>query len=63
MEWKYVYPDVGGRTGPREWVERGSTNMISHARDPLKPSSYRTHTDPAIDGQIREQFDIKLPRS
>ncbi len=64
MESEYVYPEVGDRTSPKEWIEQGSTDIIQRAaartREILS-RHYPVHIDPALDATIRERFAIKLP--
>ena len=66
MQSDYVYPEVGDRSSPKEWIERGSTNVVDKARDRTRQilsQHYPEHIDPALDAAIRERFDIKLPRA
>ncbi len=64
METEYVYPDIGDRTSPKEWIEQGSTDIVQRAtartREILS-RHYPAHIDPALDAAIRERFAIKLP--
>ena len=64
MESEYVYPEVGDRTSPKEWIEQGSTDIVQRAaartREILS-RHYPVHIDPALDATIRERFAIKLP--
>jgi len=64
METEYVYPEVGDRTSPKEWIEQGSTDIVQRAtartREILS-RHYPVHIDPALDATIRERFAIKLP--
>lgn len=65
MQRDYVYPTVGDRTSPKEWVERGSTDVVSRARarvSDILSSHFPQHIDDALDRALRERFDIKLPR-
>ena len=45
MQRDYVYPTVGDRTSPKEWVERGSTNIVDKAikqvKDHPRPQTIR----------------------
>ncbi len=66
MQSDYVYPEVGDRSSPKEWIERGSTNVVDKARARTRQvlsQHYPEHLDPALDAAIRERFDIKLPRA
>ncbi len=65
MERDYIYPEVGDRTSPKEWVEQGSTTMCQRARlkvQEVLASHYPSHIDEAMDDRIREKFGVKLPR-
>ena len=64
MEKDYVYPDVGDRTSPKEWLEQGSTNVVQRARkrtQEILASHYPDHIDPDVDARIRRNFPIRLP--
>ena len=65
MQREYVYPEVGDRTSPKEWKERGSTNVVDKASARVKEilgSHYPAHIPADIDAAIRAHSDIKLPR-
>ncbi|PPR75233.1 MAG: hypothetical protein CFH05_00764 [Alphaproteobacteria bacterium MarineAlpha3_Bin4] len=65
METDYVYPDVGDRTSPKEWVERGSTDIVQRAKEKVAEilaNHHPQYIDPTIDAKIRDTFDIKLLR-
>ena len=65
METDYVYPDVGDRTSPKEWVERGSTDIVQRAKEKVADilaNHHPQYIDPTIDAKIRDTFDIKLLR-
>ena len=64
MEKDYIYPDVGDRTSPKEWLEQGSTNVVQRARkrtQEILASHYPDHIDPDVDATIRRNFPIRLP--
>ncbi len=65
MESDYYYPEMGDRSSPSDWEEQGATDIQTraqaHTRKVLK-KHYPTHIDPAIDAQIRDKFNILLPR-
>jgi len=65
MQTDYVYPVIGDRTSPKEWIEKGKPNLIDSAikrkEDILsKPSA--AAFDPAKDADIRKRFNIHLPQ-
>ncbi len=65
MQKDYVYPDVGDRTSPKEWAERGSTDVIQKAQlrvDEILSNHFPRYVDDATDALLREQFPIRLPR-
>ncbi len=65
MQSDFEYPTVGDRTSPKEWVEIGSTDVVQKARDrvaEILSTHYPEHIAPELDAEIRERFDIKLPR-
>jgi len=65
MQKDYVYPTVGDRTSPKEWVEQGSTNVVDKARKVTRhilDTHFPGHIAPAIDARIREKFPVLLPR-
>ena len=65
MENGYVYPEVGDRTSPKEWKEQGSTDVVQKATKKVREvldSHWPDHIPDAVDRQIREMLDIKLPR-
>ena len=65
MQSEYIYPEVGDRASPKEWVEQGSTDVVDKARNrtaDILGRHFPGHIDPALDAEIRERFAIKLPR-
>ncbi len=65
MQADYVYPNVGDRASPKEWIEQGSTDVREKARAKVKEAlsqHYPDHIPPEIDAQIREHFPVKIPR-
>jgi trimethylamine--corrinoid protein Co-methyltransferase len=64
MEKEYVYPEVGDRSSPKEWIEKGSTNVVQRARartTAILDSHYPRHIDAELDAKIRREFPIRLP--
>ena len=62
---EYIYPEIGDRTSPKEWIEQGSVDVLTRARKQVSEiltSHYPSHIDPALDERIRASFDVKLPR-
>ena len=66
MQREYFYPQIGDRTSPKEWVERGSTNVVQKARARVKETlaaHYPSHISEDIDRKIRARSNIQLPRN
>ena len=64
MEKEYVYPEVGDRSSPKEWVENGATNVVQRARARSKSildGHYPRHIPEDLDARIRREFPIRLP--
>ena len=65
MQTEYIYPEVGDRTSPKEWIEQGSSTAMQRARAVTKEilsQHYPDHIDAALDAKLRENFPIRLPR-
>jgi trimethylamine--corrinoid protein Co-methyltransferase len=65
MESEYVYPLIGDRKSPKEWVEAGSPTIMDGARAKVKEvleGAQPDHISPQIDAAIRGSFDILLER-
>jgi trimethylamine--corrinoid protein Co-methyltransferase len=64
MQTDYIYPKLGDRTSPKEWVEKGRPDLIQKAiarkREILGEPS-RAAFAPELDGAIRARFPIHLP--
>lgn len=65
MQRDYVYPVVGDRSSPKEWIERDKPELVETARrrvaDVLASPSPVLIED-AIDKAIRERFPIRISR-
>ncbi len=65
MERDYVYPEVGDRLAPAEWMEMGGNPVNTRARQltqEILDTHFPTHISEALDARIRQRFDIRLPR-
>lgn len=64
MERAYLYPVVGDRSSPREWIERGATTVVDRAigltEDILRRHRPR-YIERRIDEEIRRHLPIRLP--
>ena len=65
MQSEYIYPEIGDRASPKEWIEQGSTSVTQRARARTREvlsRHYPSHVPAEVDARIRDSFDIKLPR-
>ena len=65
MQKDYVYPAIGNRMSPKEWVEAGKPDIVERAaarKREILSSYYPDYIPRAIDDLIRAKHDIKLPR-
>ncbi len=63
MESEYVYPWIGDRKSPKEWIETGSDTIMDSARRKVKEileQPFVGHIPPEIDAEIRAKFEIFL---
>jgi trimethylamine--corrinoid protein Co-methyltransferase len=64
MQTEYVYPSLGDRTSPKEWVEIGRPDLVAKAverKRHILSTVFPNHVDPAIDRAVRARFPIHLP--
>lgn len=65
MQTEYLYPAVGDRRSPNEWIEQGSTNIAERAArkvTEILSTHFPSHVPEAIDAEIRRRFPVRLPR-
>jgi trimethylamine--corrinoid protein Co-methyltransferase len=65
MQREYVYPSVGDRRSPNEWVEQGRPSAVDLAARKLGSilaGHYPDHIPESVDSAIRERLPIRLPR-
>jgi trimethylamine---corrinoid protein Co-methyltransferase len=65
MQTEYVYPRLGDRTSPKEWLEVGKPDLIEKAiarKNEILAEHFPGHISDEVDAQIREKFDIFIPR-
>lgn len=64
MQSEYVYPTLGDRSSPKEWLENGRPDLIArataHKREALA-AHFPRHIPAAVDAAIRAAFPIALP--
>jgi trimethylamine--corrinoid protein Co-methyltransferase len=64
MEKDYIYPEIGDRLSPDDWVEAGSTTAEDRAReyvDKTLAEHFPSHVSKEADDAIRGRFPIRLP--
>ncbi len=64
MQSEYVYPDVGNRLSPDDWVDAGARPVIDVAHDQVLTTladHVPTHLGVEAESRIRDLFDIRLP--
>ena len=66
MQREYIYPEIGDRSSPKEWAEKGSLDMLDRARQRVREilsSHYPSHIPRHIDEAIRQRFPVRLARA
>lgn len=60
MQTEYIYPSVGNRMSPKEWMEADKPLLLDTAIERKNKilSEARSQIDPALDAAIREKFNI-----
>ncbi|WP_085309078.1 trimethylamine methyltransferase family protein [Planktotalea arctica] len=64
METDHVYPKLGDRTSPKEWVEIGKPVLAEKAtarKEEILATRSAARFDAALDSAIRKRFNIHLP--
>jgi trimethylamine--corrinoid protein Co-methyltransferase len=65
MQREYIYPTVGDRSSPNQWVDEGRPTVIERARRKLEAilaSHYPSHIPESVDQAIRARLPIRLAR-
>jgi trimethylamine--corrinoid protein Co-methyltransferase len=65
MQTEYIYPQLGDRLSPNEWLEQDKPVLLDKAigrKKEILASYFPDHISDEVDRQIRQQFDIFLPR-
>lgn len=65
MQRDYVYPTVGDRTSPKEWVEQGSPSVVQRAvkkTAEILAQHKPAHIPAEVDAQIRARFPVRFDR-
>ncbi|MEM7269443.1 MAG: trimethylamine methyltransferase family protein [Pseudomonadota bacterium] len=66
MQTEYVYPRLGDRTSPKEWLEIGRPDLVENAikeKNRILGEHFPRHIDPATDAAVRVDHNIHLPPS
>jgi trimethylamine--corrinoid protein Co-methyltransferase len=66
MQTEYLYPAIGDRRSPNEWIEQGSTDVLQRAAikvEEILASHFPAHISEAVDAEIRRRFPVRLERS
>jgi trimethylamine--corrinoid protein Co-methyltransferase len=64
MQTEYVYPALGDRTSPKEWLEIGRPDLIQKAiarKREILDGFYPQHLPYEVDKAVRAKFNIHLP--
>ena len=65
MQSEYVYPGVGDRSSPKEWLETGKPELLARAREVkerLLAEHFPRPLPDEVDAGIRAAFPIRFPR-
>ncbi len=65
MQSEYVYPLIGDRSNPKEWVEQGRPSIVDRAHKrvlQILATHHPRHIPDAVDRAIRERFPVRLAR-
>ena len=65
MQTDYIYPALGDRTSPKEWLENGKPDLLEKAisrKNELLANPSRASFPKTLDDKIRKRFEIHLPR-
>ena len=63
MQTEYIYPDLGDRTSPKEWLELGKPDLLEKAiakKNEILRKRSPAALDAETDGKIRSTFNIHL---
>jgi trimethylamine--corrinoid protein Co-methyltransferase len=65
MQTEYLYPSVGDRRSPNEWLEQGALDVTVRAMRKVQEilaSHYPSHVPEVVDALIRQRYPVRLPR-
>jgi trimethylamine--corrinoid protein Co-methyltransferase len=66
MQSEYLYPLVGDRRSPNEWLEQGALDVTARAMrrvEEILATHFPGHVPEALDAEVRRRFPVKLPRA
>ena len=66
MQTEYIYPGIGDRRSPGDWIDNGSTDVLQRAHQKVEEilsSHFPSHVPEEVDAAIRAEFPVKLPRA
>lgn len=66
MQTEYIYPGIGDRRSPGDWIDHGSTDVLQRAHkkvEEILSTHFPSHVPEAVDAAIRAEFPVKLPRA
>ena len=66
MQSAYLYPAIGDRKSPNEWIEQGSLDISARAASKVREilaTHFPDHIPEAVDAGIRERYPVRLPRA
>ena len=65
MQSEYLYPQVGDRTSPKEWLEQDKPDALSKAKVILQTvmrEHFPSHFSEELDARLRADYPVLLPR-
>jgi trimethylamine--corrinoid protein Co-methyltransferase len=65
MQSEYVYPMLGDRSNPKDWVDQGRPTILDRAIKKTKTimaQHYPRHVSDEVDDTIRAKLPVRLPR-
>ncbi len=63
MQTEYLYPAVGDRRSPNDWIEQGAADVTQRAARKVQDilaTHYPNHVSADVDAQIRSRFPVRL---
>jgi len=65
MQKEYLYPEIGDRNSPKEWLEKDRPQLLVEAKKRVEQvinGHFPDHISSETDQALRTQFNIQLPR-